>query len=315
MRFDYQALPALRFSYKYPGPTTAKQVILGSLPGLERHGGADTGVGTEAVIGQLQPHSTTFLEGTYGRAGNKQRQLSGQRRSPTARTCGAGEPAAALPGRQRHQPGLLRLLGAQHGSPARRTGTATASTRRRTSAGAIGLPAPPQRAAQRRAEQSSRASDAGPLGQFHQGLNRHTFKAGYYNNHSLKREIGQRVRHQLRDDQLRQRHRPIRSTRRSGSPTRRSAASRRSSRRRSTSRAATSSTTASSTCRTTGRSTSKLTLDYGVRFVNAHAAVRQPAAGRQLPARARAIGARAVGLRAWLRQRRLSRARERTARP
>ena len=74
LRFDYQMTPGLRVSFKYAGNNNAKRASLGSLPGWN-----DTIVpipekGTEVVTVNYNISSTTFLEGTYGRAGN---QLAG----------------------------------------------------------------------------------------------------------------------------------------------------------------------------------------------------------------------------------------------
>jgi hypothetical protein len=74
LRLDYQVTPGLRVSFKYQGNNNAKRVSLGTLPGWN-----DTIVpipekGTEAVTVNYNINSSTFLEGTYGRAGN---QLAG----------------------------------------------------------------------------------------------------------------------------------------------------------------------------------------------------------------------------------------------
>ena len=74
LRFDYQMTPGLRFSFKYAGNNNAKRASIGSLPGWN-----DTIVpipqkGTEVVTVNYNVSSTTFIEGTYGRAGN---QLAG----------------------------------------------------------------------------------------------------------------------------------------------------------------------------------------------------------------------------------------------
>ena len=74
LRLDYQMTPGLRFSFKYAGNNNAKRASLGSLPGWN-----DTIVpiperGTEVFTVNYNISSTTFIEGTYGRAGN---QLAG----------------------------------------------------------------------------------------------------------------------------------------------------------------------------------------------------------------------------------------------
>ena len=109
MRFDYQALPSLRISYKYQGQITRAAGEPGQrFPDWNDTVTPYTGVGTDAVSVNYNLDSTTFLEGTFGPRVEQAGQLSGQchLRSPDGRS---GEPSAPLPERQRHQPRLLQL--------------------------------------------------------------------------------------------------------------------------------------------------------------------------------------------------------------
>jgi Carboxypeptidase regulatory-like domain len=74
IRFDYQALQSLRVSYKYQGQIDRKQVNQGTIPGWNDLITPYTGRGTDAVSVNYNLSSTMFLEGTYGRAWN---QLAG----------------------------------------------------------------------------------------------------------------------------------------------------------------------------------------------------------------------------------------------
>jgi hypothetical protein len=74
IRFDYQALPSLRVSYKYQGQIDRKQVNQGTIPGWNDLITPYTGRGTDAVSVNYNLSSTMFLEGTFGRAWN---QLAG----------------------------------------------------------------------------------------------------------------------------------------------------------------------------------------------------------------------------------------------
>ena len=64
----------LRVSFKYQGNNMSKRVTLGSLPGWNDAIVPIPEKGTEAVTVNYNINSSTFLEGTYGRAGN---QLAG----------------------------------------------------------------------------------------------------------------------------------------------------------------------------------------------------------------------------------------------
>ena len=74
LRLDYQVTQGLRVSFKYQGNNMSKRVTLGSLPGWNDGIVPIPEKGTEAVTVNYNINASTFLEGTYGRAGN---QLAG----------------------------------------------------------------------------------------------------------------------------------------------------------------------------------------------------------------------------------------------
>jgi hypothetical protein len=72
IRFDYQAWPSLRVSYKYQGQLNRDQVNQGSIPGWNDGRTAFSGTGTDAGSVNYNLSPTMFLEGTLGRAWNAQ---------------------------------------------------------------------------------------------------------------------------------------------------------------------------------------------------------------------------------------------------
>ncbi len=74
VRVDYQPTQNLRVSVKYQGDLIRKQVNQGTIPGWNDSITPHPRKGTEAVTVNYSLNPTTFLEATYGRAGN---QLAG----------------------------------------------------------------------------------------------------------------------------------------------------------------------------------------------------------------------------------------------
>ena len=192
LRLDYQVTPGLRVSFKYQGNNNAKRVSLGSLPGWN-----DTIVpipekGTEAITVNYNINSSTFLEGTYGRAGNQLAGCGGlsvndvsDSGSPDWRAfrCCSPTPTSSTPTTTRTRSSSIRI---------RRIGTGRGSSRCRRFHGAT-------------ASRFTGAATRCPPNVIYPGfvninttqdvainltkvMGRHTFKTGFYNNHSLKRE-------------------------------------------------------------------------------------------------------------------------------
>jgi hypothetical protein len=71
IRVDYQPLQSLRVSVKYQGAIQRQQVFNGTIPGWNDSKMVHPRIGTEAVTVNYSFSPTTFLEATYGRAGNQ----------------------------------------------------------------------------------------------------------------------------------------------------------------------------------------------------------------------------------------------------
>ncbi len=174
-------------SFKYQGNNNSKRVSLGTLPGWN-----DTIVpipekGTEAVTVNYNINSSTFLEGTYGRAGNQLAGCGGLSVNDVSdsRVTGLANLPLLFPDAQRHQPRLLRVHeNLQFQNPPYWDGTrifkvpAFSWGNRVTSA-------PPNVVYPGFVNINTTQDVAINLTKV---MGRHTFKTGFYNNHSLKRE-------------------------------------------------------------------------------------------------------------------------------
>jgi hypothetical protein len=72
VRFDYQPFAALRVSYKFQGEQFRRQVLNGTIPGWNNSLDPFPIKATDAVSVNYNLNQTTFVEGTFGRAWNKQ---------------------------------------------------------------------------------------------------------------------------------------------------------------------------------------------------------------------------------------------------
>jgi len=70
-RVDYQPTPSLRVSVKYQGAIQRQQVFNGTIPGFNDSKMVHPRIGTEGVTVNYSINPTTFVEATYGRAGNQ----------------------------------------------------------------------------------------------------------------------------------------------------------------------------------------------------------------------------------------------------
>ena len=101
------------------GSSTRHQVTQGSIPGWNDALNPFPGIGTDAVSVNYNLNPTMFLEGTFGRAWNKQGNLFQINPISDSRTSGLAALPAALPGRRRDSSTeLLHLRGAEQGEPA-----------------------------------------------------------------------------------------------------------------------------------------------------------------------------------------------------
>ncbi len=71
VRVDYQPTSSLRVSVKYQGAIQRQQVFNGTIPGFNDSKMVHPRIGTEAVTVNYSLNPTTFIEATYGRAGNQ----------------------------------------------------------------------------------------------------------------------------------------------------------------------------------------------------------------------------------------------------
>jgi Carboxypeptidase regulatory-like domain len=71
VRVDYQPMPSLRLSVKYQGAIQRQQVFNGTIPGFNDSKMVHPRIGTEGVTVNYSLNPTTFIEATYGRAGNE----------------------------------------------------------------------------------------------------------------------------------------------------------------------------------------------------------------------------------------------------
>ena len=186
LRLDYQLTPGLRFSFKYAGNNNAKRASLGTLPGWN-----DTIVpipqkGSEVVTVNYNISSTTFLEGTYGRAGNQLAGCGGLSINDVAdsRTTGLANLPLIFPDANVINPDYYAFEILNYQNPPYWDGTRI-----------FKVPA----------FQWGNRVTSGPPNVIYPGFlninttqdvafnitqvrGRHTLKAGFYNNHSLKRE-------------------------------------------------------------------------------------------------------------------------------
>ena len=71
VRVDYQPTSSLRVSVKYQGAIQRQQVFNGTIPGFNDSKMVHPRIGTEGVTVNYSLNPTTFIEATYGRAGNE----------------------------------------------------------------------------------------------------------------------------------------------------------------------------------------------------------------------------------------------------
>jgi hypothetical protein len=186
VKLDYQLTPGLRVSVKYQGNNMSKRVTLGSLPGWNDAIVPIPRKGTEAVTVNYNVNPTTFLEATYGRAGN---QLAGCGGLPVndvsdSRTTGLANLPLIFPQANVINPKYYAFEILESQKPPYWDGTqiykvpALSWGNRVTSA-------PPSVVYPGFININTTQDVAVNLTKI---MGRHTFKTGYYNNHSLKRE-------------------------------------------------------------------------------------------------------------------------------
>jgi Carboxypeptidase regulatory-like domain len=188
VRFDYQALPSLRISYKYQGQIARQQVNQGSIPGWNDTVTPYTGVGTDAASVNYNLNQTTFLEGTIGRAWNKQGSYQVNEISD-ARMAGLANLPLLFPNANIINPAYYGYWALNTGSPTAPywDGTRVYKVPNFTWGNRITsntVNGPPNVGLNNLREHPTWDLSVSLT----KVAGRHTFKAGYYSNHSLKRE-------------------------------------------------------------------------------------------------------------------------------
>jgi hypothetical protein len=194
LRLDYQVTQGLRVSFKYQGNNMSKRVTLGSLPGWNDGIVPIPEKGTEAVTVNYNINASTFLEGTYGRAGN---QLAGCGGLPVndvsdARTTGLANFPLLFPEANVINPDYYAYEILQSQNPPYWDGTRifkvpAFSWGNRLVANTASSPgSPPPSVIYPGFLNINTTQDVAI--NLTKVMGRHTFKTGYYNNHSLKRE-------------------------------------------------------------------------------------------------------------------------------
>jgi Carboxypeptidase regulatory-like domain len=196
LRVDYQVTPGLRVSFKYQGNNMSKRVTLGSLPGWNDGIVPIPEKGTEAVTVNYNINASTFLEGTYGRAGNQLAGCGGLPVNDTsdARTTGLANFPLLFPDANVINPDYYAYEILQSQNPPYWDGTRLFKVPAfswgnrvvaATGGGNTAMGAPPSVVYPGFININTTQDVAINLTKV---MGRHTFKTGYYNNHSLKRE-------------------------------------------------------------------------------------------------------------------------------
>jgi Carboxypeptidase regulatory-like domain len=183
-RFDYQALPALRVSYKFQGQAARNQVDQGTLPGFNDTVTPFTIVATDAVSVNYNLSPTMFLEGTFGRAWNKQ---GSYQVNPAAdsRTTGLASFPMLFPDGNVINPEYYGYSALNAGKPAASYWDGTRVWKPPTFSWGSRITSAPPSVAINNIRQHPTRDYSISLTRI---AGRHTIKAGYYNTHSLKRE-------------------------------------------------------------------------------------------------------------------------------
>jgi hypothetical protein len=184
VRFDYQALPSLRVSYKYQGQMARQQVNQGTIPGWNDTVTPFTGVGTDAGSINYNLSSTMFLEGTLGRAWNKQGSYQSNAVSDS-RHVGLANFPLLFPNATVINPAYYGYSALNAGKPAAPYWDGTRVWKVPSFSWGNRIAGPPPNVALNNLREHPTWDLSISLTKV---AGRHTIKTGYYSNHSLKRE-------------------------------------------------------------------------------------------------------------------------------
>ncbi|CAN5877129.1 hypothetical protein BH24ACI4_BH24ACI4_21100 [soil metagenome] len=183
-RLDYQPYTALRVSYKFQGQLTRRQVLNGTIPGWNNTLDPFPIVATDAVQVNYNLGPRMFLEGTFGRAWNKQGTYQTDQVAD-ARTTGVAALPTLFPDANIIDPNYYAYRALNDGQPqaAYWDGTRVWKAPNFSWGNRIGGP-PPNVGLNNLREHPTRTY-AVSLTKL---AGRHTVKTGYFHNRSIKRE-------------------------------------------------------------------------------------------------------------------------------
>jgi hypothetical protein len=183
-RVDYQPFAALRVSYKFQGQLTRRQVLDGTIPGFNNTLDPFPIVATDAVQVNYNLGPTTFVEGTFGRAWNKQGTYQTDQVAD-ARATGVAALPTLFPDANIIDPGYYAYWALNNGKPQASywDGTRVWKAPNFSWGGRIG--GPPPNIGLNNLREHPTTTYAVSLTRL---AGRHTIKTGYYHNRSVKRE-------------------------------------------------------------------------------------------------------------------------------
>jgi hypothetical protein len=183
-RFDYQPYAALRVSYKFQGQITRRQVLNGTIPGWNNTLDPFPIVATDAVSVNYNLSPTMFLEGTFGRAWNKQGTYQ---TDPVADARAAGVSGIPLlfPDANIIDPDYYAYGALNSGEPSASYWDGTRVWKAPNFSWGNRVDGPPPNVGLNNLREHPTRTYAVSLTKV---AGRHTLKAGYYHNRSVKRE-------------------------------------------------------------------------------------------------------------------------------
>jgi hypothetical protein len=183
-RVDYQPYAALRVSYKFQGQITRRQVLNGTIPGFNNTLDPFPIVATDAVSVNYNVTPTMFLEGTFGRAWNKQGTYQ---TDPVAdaRSTGVAALPTLFPDANIVSPDYYAYTALNEGRPTASYWDGTRVWKAPNFSWGNRISGPPPNIGLNNLREHPTRTYAISLTKI---TGSHTLKAGYYHNRSIKRE-------------------------------------------------------------------------------------------------------------------------------
>ena len=183
-RIDYQPYAALRVSYKFQGQITRRQVLNGTIPGFNNTLDPFPIVATDAVSVNYNLTPTMFLEGTFGRAWNKQGTYQTDPVADARSTGVAGLPTL-FPDANIISPDYYAYTALNEGKPTASYWDGTRVWKAPNFSWGNRISGPPPNIGLNNLREHPTRTYAISLTKI---TGPHTLKAGYYHNRSIKRE-------------------------------------------------------------------------------------------------------------------------------